>query len=127
LDSPRYEAKFYEWQALCHVATLLKIPVLTNVRQFRPDTGRLQSPEVDGVAEDRRRRILIETKSYCLAQEDTDSIIAKYSKFRPDELLLVAPSYKSDLALPRYARAISFLPDLSVLKQAYWGTSVQIA
>ena len=118
-ESIRYETNFYEWQALVHVAGLLGVSVLTNVRQIRPPWPLLQSPEIDGVIEINGRYILIEVKSYGLDRRDITEILGKYQTLGHDELILVAPFFHSNVGLPRDVRPITFAPSLSKLADAY--------
>lgn len=120
-SSPRYETRFYEWQALARVASLLGVPVCTNVRQTSTQVQPLQSPEADGAADIHGRRILIEAKSFSLTRRDVEAIFHKYSTFRGDELLLIAPSFENNVVAPRNVQLISFVPNLSPLRRAYWG------
>jgi len=121
--SPRFEAKFYEWQALCHVASCLGRPVLTNVRDPRPGTGHFQSPEVDGVIEIAGRRILVEAKSYGLTRDDVRKIVEKYKTILWDELLLVAPLFhQPEFDPPANVRLLAFAPNLSLLRRRYFGS-----
>jgi hypothetical protein len=123
LKLPRYEAKFYEWQALCHVAHCLGNPVLTNVRALRPNTGHFQSPEVDGVVEIAGKRILVEAKSYGLTQGDVGKIVEKYKTISWDELLLVAPLFhQPEFNRPASVRLLPFTPNLSPLRRIYFAS-----
>lgn len=101
------------------MADVLSLPVLTNVREPRPNTNRFQSPEVDGVIEDGTRRIVIEAKSYGLGQVEVDEILLKYRQIVRDEMYIIAPSFEQQLALPRHVHAICFLPDFSRIQNAY--------
>jgi hypothetical protein len=115
----RYETKFYEWQALGHVANLLNLPVLTNVRQVRPGSSHFQSPEIDGMIHDDGKIILIEVKSFNLAQGDIDLILKKYSRFEYEKLLIVAPHYQCRTDPPANVSLLSFVPDFSVIQKTY--------
>jgi hypothetical protein len=101
------------------MAHVLSLPVLTNIREFRPDVRRLQSPEVDGLVEDVSRRLLIEAKSYGLAQDDVNEIVSKYCRIIRDEMYLVAPSFQANIIFPKNVHPVGFLPDLSAIRHAY--------
>jgi hypothetical protein len=101
------------------MAQLLSLPVLTNIREFRPNVRRLQSPEVDGLVQDASRRLLIEVKSYGLAQDDVNEIVSKYGRIRRDEMYLVAPTFQANITFPNNVYPVRFLPDLSAIRHAY--------
>jgi hypothetical protein len=123
---PRYESKLYEWQALCHVASVLSHPVFTNVRDSASAGPLLQSREVDGVIEANGKRILIEAKSFALSHQDVIDIERKYRPLEFDELLIVAPSVSS--AVPRSGRTklLEFEPDLKHLSDGYARTDFEL-
>src|SRR5258708_2199346 len=100
------------------MASLLSLPVLTNIREFRPDVLRLQSPEIDGLIEDGGRRIIIEVKSYGLTQNDVSEIASKYSRINRDEMYLVAPNFQPRMTLPKNIFLVAFVPDLTAIKRA---------
>jgi hypothetical protein len=119
LNFPRYEPKFYEWQALCHVANLLSQPVSTNVRAFEPDKAVLQRREVDGIVKAHGRLFFVEAKSSPQDQESIRSIANKYQTLEYDELLVVAPGFSAGLKAPPRIRLVEFAPNLSALAYAY--------
>jgi len=126
LTGPRYEPKFYEWQALCHVASLLSLPVATNVREFRPDKAIWQQQEVDGVVRANGQVLLVEVKSSPQDQAALQSIFDKYRSLTHDELLIVAPFFSPGLRLPANIRLIRFAPELSALMEAYRGPGIPL-
>jgi hypothetical protein len=101
------------------MASALARPVLTNIRQFRPDVHPLQSPEVDGLIKEDGRRLVIEVKSYRLEHDDIREILSKYDRIVRDELYLVAPSFAAGLLLPRNVHAIPFSPNLTEIQRLY--------
>jgi hypothetical protein len=65
------------------------------------------------------KTILIEVKSFNLAQGDIDLILKKYSRFKYERLLIVAPHYYRKTDPPANVTLICFVPDLSVIQKAY--------
>lgn len=126
LSPLRYEPRFYEWQALCHVAKLLSLPVLTNVRAYRLNTPVSQQREVDGIVEVNGRRMLVEVKSSPQDQEGVQTIVDKYSELHSDELLIVAPLFAKSIEPQDRVRLIEFRPNLIALRDLYESADVTL-
>jgi hypothetical protein len=127
LSPLRYEPRFYEWQALCHVAKFLSLPVLTNVRTYRPNTAVSQQREVDGIVEFNGRRMLVEVKSSPQDQDGVRTIVDKYSDLQNDELLIVAPFFAKNVERPDGVRLVEFTPNLTALRDLYQRADVTLS
>lgn len=118
LLKPRYDSKFYEWQALCYVASVFSCPVATNVREIHYPTPALQSREFDGIIEHDGLRILVEVKSFSLGAQDVSAIESKFQSLGFDRLIIVAPSFSAGVNA-NSAELIEFEPQFDALEAGY--------
>jgi hypothetical protein len=104
---------------LCHLAKLLSVPVLANVRDGNVFTPPLQSREIDGVIEQEGRRTLVEVKSFGLSSQDVADIVRKYESLEFDKLIIIAPSVPSAVHLSSRTELFAFEPNVDRLNDRY--------